>query len=131
MKATTEHLFGLSCTLRCDRLVPIDDTSVAINLYRIAQEAITNAIRHGKAKNILVELGSSGDCSTLTVESDGLDFPEVRTKSKGMGLKIMDYRAEIIGGTLNIRKGVDGGTVVTCVFPNKNVNNNAGGNYDS
>ncbi len=117
---STEHLFGLSCTLKCDRLVTIDDVSVATNLCRIAQEAITNAIKHGKAKNVLRQLVSNGDVSTLTVESDGLDFPAVQAKSKGMGLKIMNYRAEVINGSLNICHAVHGGTLVTCVFPNKN-----------
>jgi signal transduction histidine kinase len=91
---------------------------VAINLYRIAQEAITNAIKHGRAKNILVELSSSGDCSKLTVESDGLGFPQARARSEGMGLKVMNYRAEMIDATLNICTGANGGTIVTCVFPN-------------
>jgi len=118
LTATTEHLFGVSCSLRCDRLVPINDISVAINLYRIAQEAITNAIKHGRAKNILVELSSSGDCSKLTVESDGLGFPQARARSEGMGLKVMNYRAEMIDATLNICTGANGGTIVTCVFPN-------------
>ncbi len=118
LTATTEHLFGLSCSLRCDRLVPINDISVAINLYRIAQEAITNAIKHGRAKNILVELSSSGDCSKLTVENDGLDFSQARDRNEGMGLKIMNYRAEMIDATLNICTGANGGTIVTCVFPN-------------
>ncbi len=129
LTATTEDLFGLSCTLRYDRLVAVNDTSVAINLYRIAQEAITNAIRHGKAGNILVELSSSGSSLKLTVENDGLDFPEVPGESKGMGLKIMDYRAEMIGGSLNIRKGDNGGTVVACVFPNRNTETNTGKHY--
>ena len=118
LTATTEHLFGVSCTLRCDRLVPINDSSVAINLYRIAQEAITNAIKHGRAKNILVELSSSGDCSKLTVENDGLNFPQAQTRSEGMGLKVMNYRAEMIDATLNICTGTNSGTIVTCVFPN-------------
>ena len=126
LAVTTEQLFGSSCKFRCDKPVPINDTSLAINLYRIAQEAITNAIRHGKAKNILVELVSNTYGSILTVKSDGLDFPEVQAKNKGMGLKIMDYRAGIIDGSLNIRKGADGGTIVACVFPNRNANHNGG-----
>jgi nitrate/nitrite-specific signal transduction histidine kinase len=55
----------------------------------------------------------------LAVESDGLDFPGMEVKSAGMGLQIMDHRAEMIDGLLNIRKGTKGGTMVTCEFPSE------------
>ena len=126
LAATTEQLFVSSCRFRCDKPVPVNDTSLAINLYRIVQEAITNAIRHGKAKNIRIELVSNTYESILTVQSDGVDFPDVQDRNKGMGLKIMDYRAGIIDGSLNISKGADGGTIVTCLFPNRNANQNGG-----
>ena len=116
----TECLFNISCTMKCEEVIQIDDISKAINLYRIAQEAITNAVKHGKTKNIKIELASEDNNSTLIVENDGLDFPMGQVQSKGMGLKIMQYRAEIINGSLDIRKGTDGGTIVTCVFSNKN-----------
>ena len=105
--------------MKCEEVIRIDDIAKAINLYRITQEAITNAIKHGKAKNIKIELTTKDSCLTLMVENDGLDFPAKQTQSKGMGLKIMKYRAEIINGSLDIHKGADGGTVVTCVFTNK------------
>ena len=126
LAATTEQLFGLSCTFGRGTVVPINDTSLAINLYRIAQEAITNAIRHGKAKNIRIELVSNPLESVLTVKSDGLDFPDIPDTNKGMGLRIMDYRAEIIGGSLSIRKGADGGAIVACVFPNRGAHHDGG-----
>lgn len=130
LTATTEHLFsGLSCSLQCDNVFPIKDTSVTINLYRIAQEAITNAIRHGKAKNIEIRLNSEGPCTTLTVENDGVDFPGLQAGSKGMGLRIMRYRADMIGGSLDIQRGTDGGTIVRCVFGNKGGANSAETNY--
>jgi signal transduction histidine kinase len=131
LSETTKDLFDISCTFKCDESVLVGDTVAAINIYRIAQEAITNAIRHGKSKNILVELSFGEGLSTLTVKSDGLDFPGMQAKSKGMGLKIMDHRAEMIGGSLDICKCDSGGTIVTCVFPSKNTNNKAGGNYGS
>jgi PAS domain S-box-containing protein len=117
--ADTEQLFNVSCTLKYEKAVSINGVSVAINLYRIAQEAITNAIKHGKAKNIRIELISRNDSLRLTVENDGLDFPAGQTYGRGMGLKIMRYRAEIMDGSLDIRKGIDGGTIVTCVVSNK------------
>lgn len=130
LTATTEHLFsGLSCSLQCDNIFPIKDTSITINLYRIAQEAITNAIRHGKAKNIVIRLSLEGSCTKLTVENDGVDFPGLKAGSRGMGLRIMRYRAEMIGGSLDIQRGTDGGTIVRCVFGNKGSANSSESNY--
>ncbi len=119
LTANTEQLFEVSCTLKCEKAASINDVSVAINLYRIAQEAITNAIKHGKAKKIRIDLTSKNDGLTLTVENDGLDFPEELSHGEGMGLKIMRYRAEIINSSLDIYKGTNGGTIVTCVLPNE------------
>ncbi len=90
-----------------------------MNLYRIAQEAITNAIKHGKAKNIRIDLIAGRGCLTLTVENDGLDFPAGANHSDGMGLRIMRYRAEVINSSLEVRKGTNGGTIVTCDLSNK------------
>ncbi len=115
----TEQLFEVSCTLKCEKAASINDVSVAINLYRIAQEAITNAIKHGKAKSIKIELTSKDDSLILTVENDGLDFPAGPSHDEGMGLKIMRYRAEIINSSFDIHKGTNGGTIVTCVLPNE------------
>jgi len=117
--ATTQNLFGIHCTFKYDKLIPIDDAEVAVHIYRIAQEAVTNAIKHGKAKNIQIGLASVRDKSVLTVKNDGVDLPQVLPKNKGMGLQIMDRRAEMVDGSLDIRRGDEGGTVVTCVFPNK------------
>ncbi len=120
LSATTENLFGIRCTFKYDRPIQIDDTEVATHLYRITQEAITNAIKHGKTKNIKIELGQKRDKSVLTVENDGLDFPkEFRARGTGMGLQIMDHRADIIGASLDIHKAPEGGTIVTCSFSNK------------
>jgi len=119
LTVNTEQLFDVSCTLECEKNVSTNDFSAAINLYRIAQEAITNAIKHGKAKSIKIELTSKDDSLILTVENDGLDFQAGPSHGEGMGLKIMRYRAEIINGSLDIRKGTKGGTIVTCVLPNE------------
>jgi PAS domain S-box-containing protein len=119
LAVTTEKLFAIRCTFKTDGPILINDAVVAVHLYRISQEAINNAIKHGKAKNIGIELSCDSDKSVLMVKSDGLDFPGMQVKSKGMGLQIMDHRAEMIGGSLDIRKAVEGGTIVTCEFPNK------------
>ncbi len=116
LASTTEHLFGVSCVFQCDKPALVNDTSVAINLFRIAQEAVTNAVKHGKAKNIEIRLTLNDDRSILSVQSDGLDFPENIDHTKGIGLKIMQHRAEIINGTLSIGKAHRGGTILTCIF---------------
>ncbi|MHC4664980.1 MAG: PAS domain S-box protein [Planctomycetota bacterium] len=119
LAGSTKNLFGISCTFMCDQPVPVEDAQVAVNIYRIAQEAVTNAIRHSKARNIQLQLHLGDGQAYLTVASDGLDFPEdVKARGSGMGLQIMNHRAEMIDGSLDVRRGDQGGTVVTCVFPN-------------
>jgi signal transduction histidine kinase len=120
LAATTENLFGISCDFKYDSPIQIDDAEVATHLYRITQEAITNAIKHGKTKNIHIEFGQKRDKSVITIENDGLDFPaEFEVRGTGMGLQIMDHRADIIGATLDIHKGPEGGTIVICSFSSK------------
>ncbi|MHC4558958.1 MAG: PAS domain-containing sensor histidine kinase [Planctomycetota bacterium] len=119
LASNTEQLFNVSCTLKCKNAISINDVSVVMNLYRITQEAITNAIKHGNAKNIGIGLIAEQDCLKLTVVNDGLDFPAGESYDEGMGLKIMRYRAEVINGSLDVRKSAKGGTMVTCVFSNK------------
>ncbi|MHC4544779.1 MAG: MEDS domain-containing protein [Planctomycetota bacterium] len=123
LATSTETLFGIHCTFKCDKRVRVDNPEVAVHLYRITQEAITNAIKHGKAKNILIDLGCDRDKSVLTVRNDGLDFPkEFEARHTGMGLQIMDHRVDIIDGSLDIRKRPKGGTIMTCTFTSKGIN---------
>ena len=119
LASTTKKLFSVNCDFICDNHILFDDGATAVHLYRITQEAINNAIKHGQTKNIKVTLNSCSDTSTLTVLSDGMDFPEEIESASGMGLHIMQHRADLIEGSLNIRKNNSGGTIVTCIFPNK------------
>jgi signal transduction histidine kinase len=120
LAATTENLFGVRCEVKCDKPDSIDDAEVATHLYRITQEAITNAIKHGKTKNIHIELRQNKNKSVLIIENDGIDFPEeFKKRGTGMGLQIMDHRADIIGASLDIHKAAEGGTIVTCSFSHK------------
>ncbi len=114
--------FSVACTFEHDESVLVDDETVATHLYRIAQEAATNAARHGGAKHVVIGLGSEGDAAVLTVRDDGTGFAaeEAATnKTKGMGLRIMSCRAKVIGGEVTVRRRPEGGTVVTCTFPRK------------
>ena len=106
-------LFSISCESHCDRDVKITDNTVAVHLYRIAQEAATNAIKHGHAKNVLLSLAGNGSRVILTIKDDGKGFPP-KTKSKGMGLRVMHHRARMIGATISVRQPKEGGITVTC-----------------
>ena len=106
--------FKIPCAFECDRPVVIPESDVAIHLYRIAQEAITNAVKHSNAKVIVVRLEAPGDGITLTIADDGVGLPENPAARKGMGLRIMAYRASVIGASFSIERLSSGGTRVTC-----------------
>jgi len=109
-----QDLFGLSCRFECDMPVLVDQEAVANHLYRIAQEAVNNAIKHGGGRDILVKLSAEGGNIALSIRDNGVGLPENVRASKGMGLHIMNYRAKTIGATLQVQRCPDGGTVVTC-----------------
>jgi signal transduction histidine kinase len=89
----------------------------AIQLFRIAQESVHNALKHGGAKRISVRLETADDIVTLTVRDDGSGLAPDLDKGKGMGLHIMQYRARMIGGKLDVRNARGGGVIVTCSVP--------------
>jgi PAS domain S-box-containing protein len=107
-------LFGVSCRFECDRPVLIYNETVANHLYRIAQEAVNNAVKHGHGRNIPIRLCAEGDGVELSIRDDGVGLPANVRNSTGMGLHIMNYRAKMIGATLQVRPGTYAGTVVTC-----------------
>jgi len=114
LAANTKTLFGIECLFQCAAPVLVHDNIAAINLYRIAQEAVNNAVKHSKAKNIRIELSSQSGKIALTVADDGIGFDAARVEEgKGMGLHIMGHRARMIGGTLQIRTTLRGGTIIS------------------
>jgi signal transduction histidine kinase len=112
--ATSSELFKVSCRFECDLPVLIHAAATAGHLYRIAQEAVGNAIKHGKAKNIVIRLDASEESTVLSVKDDGVGVPEPLPKNCGMGLRIMAHRSGMIGGVFNARRDETGGTLVTC-----------------
>jgi two-component system, NarL family, sensor histidine kinase UhpB len=126
LPAALEHLarqfqamYGLSCeyhsALRPD--VSVDETS-ATHLYRIAQEAMANAAKHSGARTLSVSLSSPGDGLLLQIADDGRGISAaMQAEPPGMGLKLMEYRARMIGGELAIAPGEKTGTVVSCLIP--------------
>jgi len=117
LAARAEHLYGVSCAVDLDESVPAGDSDVTIQLYRIAREAVTNAVKHGEAKCIKITLALQDGAGLLRVQNDGQPFPSEPRTEQGMGLHLMRYRAETIGGRFDIRPGRTGGTIVTCTFP--------------
>jgi signal transduction histidine kinase len=97
-------------------LVVVDDPQAATNLYRIAQEAISNAVRHGRARHIVISLAMDGDAMRLSVRDDGQGFDGTQGTHDGLGLSIMRYRAELVGGVLEVDTDARG-TTVLCVAP--------------
>jgi len=109
--------FGVNCTSECEEPVRVS-TQAAIHLYRIAQEAVTNAVKHGEARNIQIQLTAHGKEFVLTVEDDGNGFSGKPSGALGgMGLHIMDYRARSMGGTIRAIPGQPRGAVVSCCVP--------------
>ena len=122
LKELTESsgdLFGNSCRFQCTTPVAVPDNVVATHLYRIAQEAISNAARHGRAKSIVVALDRTIDGTQLSIRDDGSGFRVSPSRAGGMGLHIMRYRAELIGATLTIDLGKGSGARVTCLLADK------------
>jgi signal transduction histidine kinase len=116
-----EDLFHIHCRFQCERPVHIHDVTVATHLYRIAQEAVNNAIRHGKPEHIMIRLAAKNGAGTLAIQDDGTGFTKDPDKQPGVGLSIMNYRADMVGGSLKILPNDDHGVTVTCVFPIRGV----------
>jgi PAS domain S-box-containing protein len=112
-----EDLFALNCVFECDTPVLIHDDAVATHLYYIAREAVNNAIKHGHARQIFIRLAADREQGTLSIEDDGYGIGKIAAGNKGMGLHLMNYRARMVGGSLEVQSPATGGTVVTCWFP--------------
>ncbi len=122
LAANTSNLFKVRCVFETDGAPQIQDPTTATHLYRIAQEAIHNAIRHGKPKQIVVNLSRYKERVGLTIEDDGAGLPEDWQKSHGLGTRIMAHRAALIGGVFSIEPSPTGGTFVKCSLPAENKN---------
>lgn len=105
---------GVVCTFEPSAPIAVDDPVAANHLYRIAQEAIRNAVRHGRATRVTVRLSEKLGQVCLTVADDGCGLPAEVASAPGMGLDVMRYRAAVIGATLTIVPRAGGGTEVVC-----------------
>jgi PAS domain S-box-containing protein len=113
----TRTIFRMSCSFQCLEPVSRFDPTVSLQLYRIAQESIHNAVKHGRAKRIEIYLGFSDSRIRLVIADDGGGFNSEASTRGGMGLRIMEYRIHAIGGSLMIDSQVNQGTRITCLVP--------------
>jgi signal transduction histidine kinase len=122
-----EHLFGIACQVTCDRLPLMPDHTAATHLYRIAQEAVSNAVKHGQAHHIVLALTTGQHSTMLTIHDDGIGFQEGANKPTGMGLRSMHYRASMIGASLAIHNNPSSGTTIVCEWPHPETTRDDGG----
>ena len=111
----TAKQYQIKCEFYCPRTFPIDDEAAAGHLYRIAQEAIQNAMKHGKATNIEIALTKTPERIALSIRDNGIGVPKRLPRNRGMGLRVMGYRAGLIGGSLAIQRSAEGGTTILCM----------------
>ena len=115
LAARTDDLGGVACEFHCQDPVSINDNQTAAQLYRLAQEAVTNALKHARARKIVISLAASGDAVTLSIADDGRGFSqEPPCATAGSGLRIMRYRAELIGAEFQLAPNRPQGALVTC-----------------
>jgi PAS domain S-box-containing protein len=112
---STRKLFHVRCRFRCAAAVPIADHTTAVHLFRIAQEAVSNAVRHAKPRHIEIGLRRDHARLILSIADDGRGLPQRPPTRHGMGLHVMRYRADIIGGVIRFERGPKRGTIVTCL----------------
>jgi PAS domain S-box-containing protein len=108
--------FHIACRFRAIGDVPLLPADTTLQLYKIAQESVSNSIKHGKATQVSVLLARRADEIVLRIKNDGVPFPAERGPSNRLGLRIMNYRAHLIGGMLEIEPNGNSGTLVSCVL---------------
>jgi signal transduction histidine kinase len=115
---TTSELFHVSCRFECDLPVLVESPATASHLFRIAQEAVSNAIKHGKATDILISLKHTESELLLSVSDNGCGFAEFSSSDhSGMGLRTMATRTKHIGGKFSLKQNRTGGVEVVCSVP--------------
>lgn len=108
---------GVACRFDCPDPVHVDDNRIAMHLYRIAQEAMANALKHGKPREVVVGLHPTEEGARLRIADDGKGLRTAGNGKEGSGLRIMRYRAAAMDAILKIDGGETGGTVITCLAP--------------
>jgi PAS domain S-box-containing protein len=117
LASTVTTRLKVDCRLDCGAPVPLGDNATATHLYRIAQEAVSNAVKHSRANRIVIHLSAQRGQVELRIVDNGIGLAALPARRAGMGLHTMEYRARTIGGTLSVEARPDGGTGVICLAP--------------
>ncbi len=112
-----EKLFRITCSFSSNGTIELEDSTHVTHLYRIAQEAVSNAVKHGDADEVRIQLVSSEDRIRLRIDDNGTGFTEEWDEKGGLGVRIMQFRASLIGANLEISDSGMGGARVTCTIP--------------
>lgn len=118
---STADRYRIKCEFKNDSQTPRIGSNTATHLYRIAQEAVANAIKHGHVSEIAVRLSLENGYLKLSIADDGIGLPEILPEERGLGLRIMASRAGMIGGSFSAINTPDSGAAVTCRLPLINV----------
>jgi PAS domain S-box-containing protein len=116
LATTASARFKVHCEFACSSPPAAVDSEVALHLYFIAQEAVANALKHGRASNVTLNLAPAGARYRLTIQDDGTGFSLPVKRSPSMGLRILHHRARVIGATLDLKSAPGSGTTVVCEF---------------
>ena len=119
LAAYTSHASRVVCGADCSESVFIHDHAVATHLYRIAQEAVQNAVKHSSPTQVFIQLTQDADSSHLGVAENGLSQGGEQERNFGLGLDIIKFRTTMSGGRLHVQRGPAGGTTITCIFQQK------------
>jgi signal transduction histidine kinase len=117
LAASTSRLLAMDCTFEFAGDYRATHNEKATHLYRIAQEAINNAMKHGKARTVAVRLSANPSAMSLSIADDGTGFSKTEKEMSGVGISIMQYRANMVGGEFEIEGRAKGGTIVSCTVP--------------
>ena len=110
----TTEIHGIPCGFECPSPVELDNDNESTHLYRIAQEAISNATRHAKASAIWIRLEQVDGRLLLEVQDTGIGMQAAPDSGKGVGLRLMEHRCSMVGGHFSIEPRQDGGTCIAC-----------------
>ena len=114
--ASTEERSKIRCDFIYEEPVLIMDSTIATHLYRIAQEAMNNAVKHARPSSLLIQWSNRNGVIEMIVEDNGVGLPDPLPKKRGMGLWIINHRAGMIGAELSVQRPPAGGTAITCTL---------------